>query len=152
MANFTSITPPATGTAITRRNGQLVVPDDPIIPFIEGDGTGRDIWKASQLVFDAAVKAAYGGRRRIVWYEIFAGEKAFQRFNDWLPQGTLDAIRHFRDGDANPLKYIQFEALGQAILQAGGPKRGSGCRAAPPFGTATRPQNARGCRPHLAST
>jgi len=63
------------GTAITLRNGQLVVPDDPIIPFIEGDGTGRDIWRASARVFDAAVEKAYGGRRKIAWKEVYAGEK-----------------------------------------------------------------------------
>src|SRR5579863_538930 len=97
-------TPPVAGQPITMGAGQkLVVPDNPILPFIEGDGTGRDIWKASRTVFDAAVKAAYGGKRRLVWYEIFAGEKAHQKFNDWLPQGTLDAIRRFRIAIKGPL-------------------------------------------------
>jgi isocitrate dehydrogenase len=103
MASFNDNPVPTDGAVIGHAGGRFQVPDNPIIPFIEGDGTGRDIWKASQLVFDAAVKAAYGGRRRIVWYEIFAGEKAFQRFNDWLPQGTLDAIRHFRIAIKGPL-------------------------------------------------
>ena len=70
------------------------VPDNPVIPYIEGDGTGRDIWKASQRVFDAAVENVFGGKRRIVWYEVFAGEKAFRQFGEWLPQGH--ARRHQR--------------------------------------------------------
>jgi isocitrate dehydrogenase len=94
---------PTDGAVIEFRDGRFVVPDNPILPFIEGDGTGRDIWKASRMVFDAAVQKAYGGRRRVVWYEIFAGEKAFQQFNDWLPQGTLDAIRRFRIAIKGPL-------------------------------------------------
>ena len=103
MANTTSITPPATGTAITRRGGQLVVPDDPIIPFIEGDGTGRDIWKASVRVFDAAVEKAYKGKRRVVWYEVFAGEKAMSKFKTWLPDDSVNAIREFRVAIKGPL-------------------------------------------------
>src|SRR5581483_1521389 len=82
---------------------KLVVPDDPIIPFIEGDGTGRDIWKASQRVFDAAVAKAYGGRRRVVWYEVFAGEKAFTKFKNWLPDDTVEAIRELRVAIKGPL-------------------------------------------------
>jgi isocitrate dehydrogenase len=81
----------------------MIVPDNPVIPFIEGDGTGRDIWKASVRVFDAAVEKAYGGERRIVWYEIFAGEKANNKFSEWLPKGTLDAIRHFVVAIKGPL-------------------------------------------------
>src|SRR5436309_4513142 len=103
MANFTSITPPAMGTAITLRNGQLVVPDDPIIPFIEGDGTGRDIWRASARVFDAAVEKAYGGRRKIAWKEVYAGEKSFKQFNNWLPDETVDAFREYLVGIKGPL-------------------------------------------------
>src|SRR5262249_5605519 len=72
--------------------------DNPVIPFIEGDGTGRDIWKASERVFDAAVGKAYGGERRIVWYGIFAGGKAFNKFSEWLPKGTPRAIRHLMVG------------------------------------------------------
>jgi isocitrate dehydrogenase len=79
------------------------VPDNPVIPFIEGDGTGVDIWAASQRVFDAAVQKAYQGQRRIAWYEIFAGEKAFQNYQEWLPQGTLDAIQHFVVAIKGPL-------------------------------------------------
>ena len=85
--------PPATGTAITRQHGRLVVPDHPIIPFIEGDGTGPDIWRASVRVLDAAVQKAYGGKRKIAWMEVFAGEKSFKQFNNWLPDETVDAFR-----------------------------------------------------------
>jgi isocitrate dehydrogenase len=79
------------------------VPDRPIIPFIEGDGTGRDIWKASQLVFEAAVAKAYGGKRKIEWLEIFAGEKAFRKFQQWLPEESVEAIRDFRVAIKGPL-------------------------------------------------
>ena len=91
------------GTAITLRNGQLVVPDDPIIPFIEGDGTGRDIWRASARVFDAAVEKAYGGRRKIAWKEVYAGEKSFKQFHNWLPDETVDAFREYLVGIKGPL-------------------------------------------------
>ncbi|HEX5831651.1 MAG TPA: NADP-dependent isocitrate dehydrogenase [Gemmatimonadaceae bacterium] len=92
---FQDLTPPAEGEAITFRDGRLHVPDHPILPFIEGDGTGPDIWRASRMVFDAAVERAYGGRRRAVWFEVFAGEKAKNRFDSWLPDDTLAAIeRH----------------------------------------------------------
>jgi isocitrate dehydrogenase len=91
------------GTAITLRNGQLVVPDDPIIPFIEGDGTGRDIWRASVRVFDAAVAKAYGGRKKIAWKEVYAGEKSFKQFNNWLPDETVDAFREYLVGIKGPL-------------------------------------------------
>ncbi len=103
MPSFNNNPVPADGAVIGLQNGRFCVPDNPIIPFIEGDGTGRDIWKASRLVFDAAVQKAYGGRRRVVWYEVFAGEKAKDRFNEWLPQDTLDAIRHFRIAIKGPL-------------------------------------------------
>src|SRR6516162_3325001 len=76
---------PTTGTAITRKAGRLVVPDDPIIPFIEGDGTGPDIWRASVRVLDAAVSKAYGSTRKIAWMEAYAGEKSSRLFNSWLP-------------------------------------------------------------------
>ena len=84
-------------------DGAFHVPDHPIIPFIEGDGTGRDIWKASRQVFDAAVAKSYGGKRKVEWLEIFAGEKAFKQFNDWLPEDTVDAIRDFRVAIKGPL-------------------------------------------------
>src|SRR5436309_2060412 len=103
MANFTSVTPPATGTAITRRSGQLIVPDDPIIPFIEGDGTGRDIWRASVRVLDAAVEKAYRGKRKIAWMEVFAGEKSFKQFGSWLPDDTVEAFREYYVGIKGPL-------------------------------------------------
>jgi len=87
---------PANGKAIEFSDGVFRVPDHPVIPFIEGDGTGRDIWKASRGVFDAAVEKAYGGKRKIEWLEIFAGEKAYRQFQEWLPQDSVDAIRDFR--------------------------------------------------------
>ena len=94
---------PAEGVPIRYENGQYRVPDNPIIPFIEGDGTGRDIWKASRRVFDAAVDKAYGGRRRVVWYEIFAGEKAFAQFRNWMPEDTLRAAKDLRVSIKGPL-------------------------------------------------
>ncbi len=103
MSSFNGVPVPNEGAKIEYRDGKYLVPDNPILPFIEGDGTGRDIWKAARRVFDAAVERAYGGRRRVVWYEVFAGEKAKQRFNEWLPQGTVDAIQHFRIGIKGPL-------------------------------------------------
>jgi isocitrate dehydrogenase len=90
-------------TAISRKNGQLVVPDDPIIPFIEGDGTGPDIWRASVRVFDAAVQKAYGGKRRVEWREVLAGEKSFKQLNTWLPDDTVDAFRTYYVGIKGPL-------------------------------------------------
>src|SRR5690242_11954518 len=93
--SYEHLTPPTNGEAITIRNGKLLVPDRPIIPFIEGDGTGPDIWRASQIVFDAAVEKAYRGKRQIVWFEVFAGEKAKNQLESWLPDDTLKAIeRH----------------------------------------------------------
>jgi isocitrate dehydrogenase len=103
MAQFTSLTPPSTGTAITRRGGQLVVPDDPIIPFIEGDGTGRDIWRASVRILDAAVAKAYKGKRKIAWMEVYAGEKSFKQFGSWLPDDTVEAFREYYVGIKGPL-------------------------------------------------
>src|SRR5437762_305073 len=91
------------GTPISRNHAQLVVPDDPIIPFIEGDGTGRDIWRASVRVFDAAVQNAYGGRRRVAWLEVLAGEKSFTKLNTWLPDETVDAFRKYYVGIKGPL-------------------------------------------------
>src|SRR5256714_13726996 len=90
-------------TAITLKSGRLVVPDDPIIPFIEGDGTGPDIWRASVRVFDAAVEKAYGGKRRIDWVEVLAGEKSFKRLNTWLPDDTVEAFRKYYVGIKGPL-------------------------------------------------
>src|ERR687895_2603065 len=93
----------STGQTISIANGRLKVPDQPIIPFIEGDGTGPDIWRASVRVFDAAVEKAYGGRRKIAWFEVYAGEKAFNRFNNWLPDDTITAFSEFLVGIKGPL-------------------------------------------------
>ena len=103
MPVFNGLPTPTEGAAIRVVNNQLQVPDNPIIPFIEGDGTGRDIWKASVRVFDAAVEKAYGGKRKIHWYEVFAGEKAYNKFNEWLPKGTLDAIQAYVVAIKGPL-------------------------------------------------
>jgi isocitrate dehydrogenase len=94
---------PADGKTIGYSGGELQVPDTPVIPFIEGDGTGRDIWKASRRVFDAAVEHAYDGKRRVAWFEVFAGEKAFNSFKEWLPDETVEAIRDFRVAIKGPL-------------------------------------------------
>src|SRR5689334_14797752 len=103
MATFNGIEVPADGQKITVEAAKLNVPDNPIIPFIEGDGTGRDIWRASRMVFDAAVEKAYGGRRRVVWYEIFAGEKAFNQFGEWLTDDSVKAIAEFIVAIKGPL-------------------------------------------------
>jgi isocitrate dehydrogenase len=102
-STYNGVAVPTGGQAIGFEGGRFVVPDNPIIPYIEGDGTGRDIWKASRRVFDAAVERAFGEKRRVVWYEVFAGEKAFRQFGEWLPQGTLDAINDFRIAIKGPL-------------------------------------------------
>lgn len=101
--SYNGIPVPRDGARITYQAGRIQVPDNPVIPFIEGDGTGRDIWKASVRVFDAAVQKAYAGKRRVAWYEIFAGEKAKAKFNDWLPQDSIEAIREFRVAIKGPL-------------------------------------------------
>src|SRR5436305_1882519 len=103
MASYNGVALPADGTPIQYSGGKLVVPDNPIIPYIEGDGTGRDIWAASVRVFNGAVDRAYNGKRKIHWYEVFAGEKAFARFGDWLPQPTIDAIRDLHVAIKGPL-------------------------------------------------
>ncbi len=91
------------GGKISITDGKLNVPDNPIVPFIEGDGTGRDIWRASVRVLDAAVEKAYGGKRKIAWMEVYAGEKAFTQFNTWLPDETVEAFREFLVGIKGPL-------------------------------------------------
>ncbi|MBN2520342.1 MAG: NADP-dependent isocitrate dehydrogenase [Bacteroidales bacterium] len=91
------------GKKITIKDGVLSIPDYPIIPFIEGDGTGPDIWNASQMVFDAAVEKAYHGQRRIIWKEVFAGEKSYNRSNEWLPQETLNTIKEYLVAIKGPL-------------------------------------------------
>jgi isocitrate dehydrogenase len=102
MASFTSLTPPKGGT-ISIADGVLRVPDDPVIPFVEGDGTGRDIWRASVRVFDAAVAKCYGGKRKVSWFEVLAGEKAFNKTGEWMPADTLTAFRHYLVGIKGPL-------------------------------------------------
>lgn len=101
--SYNGLPVPDDGRPIEYADGAFRVPDHPIIPFIEGDGTGRDIWKASRRVFDAAVGHAYNGKRHIVWFEVFAGEKAFNQFKEWLPQDTVEAIRGFRVAIKGPL-------------------------------------------------
>jgi isocitrate dehydrogenase len=103
MASYNGVPVPTNGEKIEYRNGKYQVPDNPIIPFIEGDGTGRDIWKASVRVFDAAVEKAYAGKRRVAWYEVFAGEKSMARFQAWLPEDSVSAIREFRVAIKGPL-------------------------------------------------
>ncbi|MEQ1850928.1 MAG: NADP-dependent isocitrate dehydrogenase [Chthoniobacteraceae bacterium] len=100
--SYTTCTVPA-GEKVSISNGKLVVPDRPIIPFIRGDGTGPDIWAASVRVFDAAVEKAYGGKRKISWMEVFAGETAFTRFKNWLPDDTVEAFKEFLVGIKGPL-------------------------------------------------
>src|ERR1700686_3014845 len=102
-ASYNGLPVPADGARITYSNGRYGVPENPLIPFIEGDGTGRDIWKASVRVFDRAVEKAYQGKRRVVWYEVFAGEKAKAKFDSWLPDETVDAIRDLRVAIKGPL-------------------------------------------------
>jgi isocitrate dehydrogenase len=94
---------PAGGTKIGVKDGKLQVPDQPILPFIEGDGTGPDIWRASVRVFDAAVQKAYGGRRKIQWMEVYAGQKAYDKLSSWLPDETVEAFREFLVGIKGPL-------------------------------------------------
>ena len=103
QSTYNGLSLPANGSPIEYSNGIFTVPDHPIIPYIEGDGTGRDIWKASQRVFDAAVEKAYGGKRSIQWFEVFAGEKAFRKFNTWLPDETVAAARDLRVSIKGPL-------------------------------------------------
>ena len=103
MASYRFATVPLDGERITFANGALGVPPTPIVPFIEGDGTGPDIWRASRRVFDAAVEKAFAGERRIAWMEVFAGQKAFSQHGDWLPQETVDAFQEFRVSIKGPL-------------------------------------------------
>ncbi|HZK77675.1 MAG TPA: isocitrate dehydrogenase (NADP(+)) [Gemmatimonadaceae bacterium] len=103
MSEYKLSAVPRNGERIVFENGIISVPNHPIIPFIEGDGTGPDIWRASVRVFDAAVEKAFGGERKIEWMEVYAGEKAFKQFNDWLPQETIDAMGEFRVSIKGPL-------------------------------------------------
>src|SRR6201984_1691570 len=101
--SYNGIAVPTDGKAIEYAGVQFKTPDNPIIPFIEGDGTGRDIWKASQRVFDAAVQKAYGGKRKVAWFEVLAGEKAFRQTQNWLPDDTVKATVDFRVSIKGPL-------------------------------------------------
>jgi isocitrate dehydrogenase len=101
--SYSGVAVPSEGQTISYEAGSFKVPDRPVIPFIEGDGTGRDIWKASRRVFDAAVERAYGGKRKVAWLEVYAGEKSFNQFKEWLPQDTVEAIRDFRVAIKGPL-------------------------------------------------
>src|SRR5688500_11445930 len=103
MPSQRTATVPPDGERITFADGTLTVPDHPIVPFIEGDGTGPDIWRASVRVFDAAVQRAYRGSRRIAWMEVLAGEKAHTRVGEWLPQETVDALAEYRVSIKGPL-------------------------------------------------
>ena len=100
---YTHVQVPTQGEKITMRDGRLQVPDQPVLPFIEGDGIGVDIWPASRRILDAAVEKAYGGQRKIAWMEVYAGEKAFKKFNTWLPDETIQAFREFIVGIKGPL-------------------------------------------------
>src|ERR687888_1515567 len=103
MSTYKFAKVPSDGDPIGYEAGALRVPNNPIIPYVEGDGTGADIWRASVRVFDAAVERAYRGERRVHWMEVFAGQKAFRSFSDWLPQETVDAMQEFRVSIKGPL-------------------------------------------------
>ena len=99
---YKDVTPPA-GGKISIKAGKLTVPENPIIPFIRGDGTGPDIWASSVRVFDAAVEKAYGGKRKIAWFEVFAGETSKNKFDNWLPDDTVEAFKEYLVGIKGPL-------------------------------------------------
>ena len=103
MAEKITFNVPAGFERISAKNGVLTVPDKPVLPFIEGDGTGPDIWAASVRVFDAAIKKAYGGKKQVHWLEVLAGQKAFDKTGNWLPDETLEAFRQFVVGIKGPL-------------------------------------------------
>src|SRR5207253_5468861 len=99
---YKDLTPP-TGSKISIKDGKLTVPDNPVLPFIRGDGTGPDIWAASQRVFEAAVQKAYGGKRKLVWFEVYAGAAAKNKFDNWLPDDTIEAFKEYLVGIKGPL-------------------------------------------------
>ncbi len=103
LPDFKDLTPPAEGELIRMTDAGLNVPDNPVIPFIEGDGTGRDIWRSAVRVFDAAVEKAYGGKRKLVWFEVFAGQKSYDKYGTWLPDDTVKAFKHYQIGIKGPL-------------------------------------------------
>lgn len=100
---FKHLETPTAGEKITYKDGEITVPNEPILPFIEGDGTGPDIWRAAQRVLDAAVDKAYGGERKIQWFEVYAGEKAFKKYGEWLPDDTVNAFKEYLVGIKGPL-------------------------------------------------
>ena len=104
MASFNDLTPPEGGT-ISISGGKLSVPEQPIIPFIRGDGTGPDIWAASETVFNAAVEKAYGGSHKLIWFEVFAGQAAKDKYDEWLPEDTLTAFREYLVGNQGAAHY-----------------------------------------------
>src|SRR5512138_1515964 len=101
--SYTNVQVPPDGEKILMQDGKLQVPDHPVLPFIEGDGIGVDIWPASRRILDAAVEKAYGGKRKIAWMEVYAGEKSFKSINSWLPDETIQAFREFTVGIKGPL-------------------------------------------------
>src|SRR3954469_11745048 len=103
MASYRYATRPTEGEAIAFEKGVLSVPNHPVIPFVEGDGTGPDIWRASVRVFDAAIRKAYGSERKVSWMKVFAGEEAHEKHGEWLPEETLEAFREFRVSIKGPL-------------------------------------------------
>ncbi len=103
VPNFNNLEIPSDGEVITRKGGALIVPDVPIVPFIEGDGTGPDIWRAAVRVFDAAIEKTYGGTKRIVWLEMLAGEKSKEKTGEWLPNDTLEAVKYYKVAIKGPL-------------------------------------------------
>ncbi len=103
MVEFRNLTPPEDGQEIEEKGGKLKIPDNPIIPFIEGDGTGPDIWRASQRVLDAGIDKAYGGKKSIVWFQVMAGETSFNETGEWLPEDTLKAIEYYKVAIKGPL-------------------------------------------------
>ncbi|HMI57305.1 MAG TPA: isocitrate/isopropylmalate family dehydrogenase, partial [Gemmatimonadaceae bacterium] len=117
---YKTLKAPTQGETITMRDGVLQVPAQPIIPFIEGDGTGPDIWRASRMVFDGAVKAAYGNTKKVEWFEVLAGEKAKNTVNNWLPDDTLAALDHHLVSIKGPLTTpvgVGFRSLNVALRQ-----------------------------------
>ena len=137
IPQFKNLTPPAEGTPITKKDGSLVVPHDPIIPFVEGDGIGPDIWRASVRVFDAAVKKAYDGQRRVVWFEVLAGAKAKEKTGEWLPTDTLEAAKAYRVAIKGPLTTLLKQSgrtVDTSVQESGdgigisGARRSASCR------------------------
>src|SRR5689334_22481944 len=103
MATYRYASRPAKGDAIAFEKGVLHVPDNPVIPYVEGDGTGPDIWRASVRVFDAAVRRVFGGRKSVSWMKVYAGEEAHTKYGEWLPDETLEAFKEFRVSIKGPL-------------------------------------------------